>query len=213
MTPMTLYEILGVPRDATAAQVKKAYRKAARKHHPDANPGDPEAEARFKELSCAYEVLSDPVRRARYDQTGDTKAPPSPDAELASVLVPVLDWAIGETAGWGGDPSQTDLVAKMRGRIQDGIRDGERQIGQLEKTLKTFKKVQGRFAVPEGQVNLFEEQIADRVRHVEGQIAVGKAELDKLTRAKNYLAGVTYTTDKKPGAKGKPSIEVLWQLG
>ena len=65
------YEMLGVGRDAAADEIKRAFRKLARETHPDANPGDPTAEARFKEIAKAYEVLSDPERRARYDRGGD----------------------------------------------------------------------------------------------------------------------------------------------
>lgn len=64
------YELLDVERDATAADIKKAYRVAARRYHPDANPDDPEAEARFKEVATAYEVLSDPDKRSHYDRFG-----------------------------------------------------------------------------------------------------------------------------------------------
>lgn len=62
------YEILGVPRDASQKDIKDAYRKLARKHHPDANPGNKEAEEKFKEISQAYEVLGDAKKRAEYDQ-------------------------------------------------------------------------------------------------------------------------------------------------
>ncbi len=65
-----LYEVLGVPRDATAAEIKKAYRALVRKHHPDANPGNKEAEERFKKINAAYEVLSDQQKRMQYDQFG-----------------------------------------------------------------------------------------------------------------------------------------------
>ena len=62
------YADLGVPSTATAEEIKKAYRKLARTHHPDANAGDPKAEERFKEISAAYDVLSDEKRRAEYDE-------------------------------------------------------------------------------------------------------------------------------------------------
>lgn len=64
------YAILGVGRDASADQVKKAYRGLARKHHPDANPGDKTAETKFKEVQNAYDILSDSEKKARYDQFG-----------------------------------------------------------------------------------------------------------------------------------------------
>jgi len=64
------YKILGVPKNATEKEIKAAYRKAARKHHPDVNKGDPRSEARFKEINEANEVLSDPEKRKRYDALG-----------------------------------------------------------------------------------------------------------------------------------------------
>jgi DnaJ-class molecular chaperone len=64
------YETLGVPRDATAEKIRESYRKLARKHHPDVNPGDKSAEEKFKEINEAYDVLSDPEKRKRYDQLG-----------------------------------------------------------------------------------------------------------------------------------------------
>jgi curved DNA-binding protein len=64
------YEVLGVAKTATEDEIKSAYRKLARKYHPDVNPGDKSAEEKFKEINEAYEVLSDADKRKRYDELG-----------------------------------------------------------------------------------------------------------------------------------------------
>ena len=64
------YEVLGVARTANADEIKRAYKKMAIKYHPDRNPGDKEAEEKFKQAAEAYDVLRDPDKRARYDQFG-----------------------------------------------------------------------------------------------------------------------------------------------
>lgn len=71
------YEVLGVAKDASDSEIKKAYHKQAKKYHPDLNPGDSEAEIKFKELGEAYEMLSDKDKRARYDQFGHAGVDPS----------------------------------------------------------------------------------------------------------------------------------------
>src|SRR3954471_21004159 len=84
------YSTLGVAKTATEKEIKQAYRKLARKHHPDVNPGDKSAESRFKEMNEAYEVLGDPAKRKKYDELG-------------------ANWRAYEQAGAGGggfDPSQ-----------------------------------------------------------------------------------------------------------
>src|SRR5687767_15809540 len=70
MAKRDYYEVLGLSREATDDDIKKAYRKLAIKFHPDKNPGDKEAEERFKEVGEAYEALADPQKRAAYDQYG-----------------------------------------------------------------------------------------------------------------------------------------------
>src|SRR6185312_15206402 len=81
------YSTLGVSKTSSEKEIKQAYRKLARKHHPDVNPGDKSAETRFKEINEAYEVLGDPAKRKKYDELGS-------------------NWRQYEQAGAGFDPRQ-----------------------------------------------------------------------------------------------------------
>src|SRR6266581_807001 len=68
MAQPDLYKVIGVDKKATPDEIKKAYRKLARRYHPDRNPDEPSAEARFKDVQAAYDVLSDPDKRKQYDR-------------------------------------------------------------------------------------------------------------------------------------------------
>src|SRR3989442_11371935 len=76
--PRDFYEVLGVAKDASEEDIKKAYRKLARQHHPDRNPGDKQAEARFKEVQDAYDILGDKAKREQYDRFGFAGPGPGP---------------------------------------------------------------------------------------------------------------------------------------
>ena len=84
MTQRDYYEVLSVKRTASEEEIKRAYRKLAMKYHPDRNPGDAQAEAKFKEAAEAYEVLRDPEKRARYDQFGHAGVQGSGSADFGS---------------------------------------------------------------------------------------------------------------------------------
>jgi curved DNA-binding protein len=116
------YETLGVPRNAGEDQIKKAYRKLARKFHPDVNPGDKTAEERFKEIGEAYEVLSDTEKRKRYDDLGaEWKAgmdftPPSGSAQTFHVQVGDLGDLFRGGDGVGGSSDFFDALFGSRRR-------------------------------------------------------------------------------------------------
>ena len=81
MAERDYYQILGVSRSASQEDIRKAYRKLARKYHPDINPGNKEAENKFKEISVANDVLSDPQKRKLYDEFGESGLAAGLDAD------------------------------------------------------------------------------------------------------------------------------------
>ena len=95
------YTVLGVSRGASPEEIKKAYRKLARKHHPDVNPGDKKAEERFKQMSAAFEVLSDPKKRKLYDEFGEDAAKLGFDEKKAAAY---RAYRSGQASPGGGIP-------------------------------------------------------------------------------------------------------------
>ena len=130
------YEVLGVKKDASADEIKKAYRKAAMKYHPDRNPGDKEAEAKFKEVSEAYEVLSDDGKRSRYDQFGFAGVDPNYGAGAGG-------YGGSGFGGFGGFGDFGDIFSEFfgggssrGGASQNAPRRGENIMTHLELTFE-----------------------------------------------------------------------------
>ena len=128
------YEVLGVEKGASAEEIKKAYRKSAMKYHPDRNPGDKEAEEKFKELGEAYEVLSDDDKRARYDQFGFAGVDPNYGGGQGGYQ--------GGFGGFGDFGDLGDLFGSFFGggrsssRNQNAPRRGENVGARLELTFE-----------------------------------------------------------------------------
>jgi molecular chaperone DnaJ len=120
-----LYEVLGVSRNASDDDIRKAYRKLARKYHPDLNPNSTDAEERFKEVAVAYEFLGDAKKRKDYDEFGEQALHPNFDAERARDFARVPrggGWAGGAGGGnpFGGGVDLSDLFSDLFGRAGGG---------------------------------------------------------------------------------------------
>ena len=130
-TTRDYYEILGVAKEAAAEDIKRAYRRLAMKYHPDRNPDDPEAEAKFKECAEAYEVLSDTDRRARYDRFGHAGLRGTPGHDYRSMHVDDIFSMFDEIFGGG-------FGGGMRGRSRSrgGVPRGYDLETEVEITLE-----------------------------------------------------------------------------
>ncbi len=130
------YEVLGVAKTATDDEIKKAYRKLAKQYHPDLNPGDATAEAKFKEVGEAYEVLSDADKKARYDQYGFAGVDPNFGAGGGG-------YGGGGFGGFGDFSDLGDIFGdffggggRSRGNAQSAPRRGENVMSRLELTFE-----------------------------------------------------------------------------
>ncbi|NDG48494.1 MAG: hypothetical protein EBY30_05425 [Rhodospirillales bacterium] len=131
------YGILGLKRDASAEAIKAAYRKLARKHHPDLNPGKPEAEARFKAVSAAHDLLSDPDKRGRFDR-GEIDAEGQEQRPTASYRRHADAAQGARYDGQSGGSPFDDLFADMfeaRRRAESAPRPGQDESYRLDVTF------------------------------------------------------------------------------
>ena len=123
------YEVLGVPRTASADEIRKAYRRLARKHHPDANPADKTADGRFKALNEANAVLSDPAKRARYDQQVTPPPPrragrPEARARGEQSLRDFVEGVIGGRGGTSFSMAGDDIDVEIALSLESAHRGG-----------------------------------------------------------------------------------------
>lgn len=162
MAEKSYYDTLGVKRDASEKEIRSAYRKLARKHHPDVNPGDKTAEAKFKEINAAHDVISDPEKRRKYDKYGDRwEMADQIEEQQKHAGASAADWfrtapgarTAGSGAGAAGgrssggfrmpdiDADFGDILGNVfRGRKPAGPRRGENLEHPLEITLEEAAK-------------------------------------------------------------------------
>jgi len=177
-----LYAILGIPRTATAARIKSAFRKLAKKFHPDRNPGDAQAEAKYKEIVLAYEILSDPARRARYDQAGDvTKQVNGRESQAIGVLLQAWGAAF-QQAMERGDPKMVDLIAEAKKLIVAFQKNREPEVKKLNKIREALCDTLTRLTVKDGKANILLESVQGGIAEVEAGLAqiAEKTAVEKL---------------------------------
>lgn len=192
MNDLTLYEILGVAKDALPDDITAAYKQLAKMYHADRNPGDEVAAAHYARVNEAYEVLSDPARRAEYDRSGVTKRARDQRQELLAILVPVMMNAIQESSGWDAAPvTERDLKRAMTSKLMHTMSQIEETRGKMREGERQLELVIGRFTTDDPE-NLLELALQSQLTHLRGELKNVQDELDRYHRALKYLDGVTY---------------------
>lgn len=191
-----LYAILGVKRGARPKTIERAWRKKAMLHHPDRG-GDREE---FERCSAAWEVLRDPERRRRYDETGDTSKPRTQerlDEAAAQHLLQCLLAVLTELEKIGKKPEQSDLPVLMRDKFASSRSQLLVKRGEVAKHLGNVKRMLGRFNVL-NEENLLDGFFVGQQSSLERQLAQVDGEVRNLDAAAEMLKRYTYKADPTP---------------
>jgi len=208
MAKRDYYEVLGVSKDATAEEIKKAYRKKALRYHPDKNPGDKEAEEKFKEAAEAYEVLRDPNKKQRYDQFGHAGMGGAAGGtggftgfsdieDIFSAFGDIFGGHFGGFGGFGGSRGQSSGRRVARGSdLRVKVKLDLKEIANgVEKKIKVKKYVTCQHCNGTGAQNVNAYTTCSTCR--------GSG---RVTRVTNTLLGQMQTTSACPTCQGEGKI-------
>lgn len=199
---MSHYDTLRVDKGATPDEITKAYRKLAMRFHPDRNLNKPRdeqlaAEVAFKALQEAYEVLSDPARRAHYDETGSNDLPESIDEEARGVLMQFIDAALS-------NPRSHDLLADIRTMLEMFKSPGKSNAALARAKLKRLRRQRKRIQGPE-KGNLIHLVIERKINAVEADLEAAERNLEVAAAAERELAKYAemdlHEQDEDPAAR------------
>lgn len=202
---MNPYEELGVPKDADASTIKRAYRKRSSAAHPDRG-GDARAMTR---INVAYDILSDPARRERYDLGGED-IPPTPPLELRARIQ--LAMAFQQVLQ---RPERVNIPKNAKIFLSEQMRAGRAQIAEMKQIQERFKARMSDvlFAGSPGEQNVFQDQANAALSDLQRRIDATGETVEAIARAIELLAAYSSTvSERKPGGftfGGSPFAEIL----
>lgn len=193
MSKRSPYDRLGVPKEATSEQIKKAYRKKANVHHPDKG-GSPEE---FRAVALAYKVLGDDDRRKRYDSgeseesVGGNKTI-TEEQEAVATLVGIFNEIVGKC-----DPKRTNVAEKIIETLEKGILELENRLLSAPNTVKKFEAALARFS-SKGEDNLFAKAATSGIEQVRQQVSMFERQKRVGQLALKLMEGYEYKADAAP---------------
>lgn len=209
-----LYEILGIGHDATKEEIKKAYRKLALKYHPDHNPGNQEAEEKFKEVNMAYEVLSDPDKKKEYDETGnydgEDNVRKAAIDHLRSMMAQAVkqDNEMSRISSFGSlYESDNTLMKKIMRALAKQKADTNSSIVEARKTIKHLEEKKKKVRMKDNakhSFNIFESTVDVLINNSKAYVAQAEGQLEMLNIATELASDYEdVTTEKTPEKKQK----------
>jgi curved DNA-binding protein CbpA len=190
-----LYAVLGLPRDADQAAIRRAYRSKARRAHPD---GGGSAES-FALIKTAYDILSNDARRRHYDETGEFDDAPSDDTQLAEMLFAGLDIAMLKLSQYANPPKQVDWVLLIRDALRQRRREWTTLRREFERTAERSRALIGCFKVMSGK-NLMEAVVERRIAKCQTEIETLNVRIKVVNQALDTLKDVTFHREEEPAA-------------
>lgn len=196
-----LYEVLGIDKTADATEIRRAYRRASMKYHPDRNGGTDEAKTLFQKIKKAYDILSDRTQREYYDATGDKR----PDADelmaqakdlVSQVFMQVLQqFATGEASVEYSDPaaSAKQFIMNNASQVRENRNAMQKAISKMEAMRKRFKFKDRAFE--QSPVGVLLDM---NIKNIKKNFTLAGLELDMLAKAVELAGEYSYKMDERP---------------
>ena len=190
---MNLYAILGIPKEASDKEIKKAYHSQSKTFHPDSECGD---EEKFKEINEAYEILSDPEKRKQYDEGGMGAVTSSQNALIKRVLA-IFEEVIGFH---GFVPEHSDLFSMMKANINEKELRMAKDVETFKNEIKNVETIQKRIKNSELLVEYMNNHIEDYTNRISGI----EKELEYLSQVIDFIKDFDYDFDEDKDWDRKP---------
>jgi curved DNA-binding protein CbpA len=208
------YKIFGIDRDADLETIKRAHREKAKQYHPDNNPGDDEAAAAFLACQRAFEILSDPERRKRYDRTGaDSDRVDTRDSEALELLMTMFDKAVQPQIDSPMPIGGTDFIASFRfglQRLRNAIEDDTKPI---RRKLERANYLAARFKITKGKTNVFKTRLEAMSKECDKQLAEFARRQAVIDRAEEILNDYRFETEPAKRSPGDYDSNQVYRAG